>query len=145
MQEQFSLGSLHMPPSPTPSRRRSPAARSGPDSTSRRPSPPDGTIYIVSRAHLNDFWGYPRRRQSRPDAEVERSLRNRFHDGCNILLPPNGTTAAVRRERTPASIRRTTTTAPAGVIDSRPLRRWSLPDGSIIYGAYRSTTSTRVT
>ena len=83
----------------TRSRPRSPAARSAQGSTSRRRSAPDGTIYTVSRTHLNSRWGWIVAVNPDLTPKWATSLRNRFHDGCNVLLPPNGTAGRMPRRR----------------------------------------------
>jgi outer membrane protein assembly factor BamB len=92
---------------------------------------PDGTIYIVSRTHLNNRWGYLV--AVNPDLTVKwsASLRNRFHDGCDVLLPagvcPAGTAIGVDPDdNLPGS----------GVVtDDSTSSPVVLPDRSIIYGA----------
>jgi hypothetical protein len=56
----------------------------------------DGTIYTLSRAHFNERWGYLV--AITPDLTLKWhvSLRNRFTDGCDVSLPPNGTPGGCR-------------------------------------------------
>lgn len=57
---------------------------------------PDGTIYSLSRAHFNQRWGYLL--AVAPDLTLKwaASLRNRFADGCEVALPPNGSAGGCR-------------------------------------------------
>ncbi|HXH94506.1 MAG TPA: hypothetical protein VNN25_23210, partial [Thermoanaerobaculia bacterium] len=48
----------------------------------------DGTIYIVSRAHFNDRWGFLVAVNPDLTPKWSQSLRERLHDGCGVLLPP---------------------------------------------------------
>lgn len=97
---------------------------------------PDGTIYIMSRAHLNDYWSYLVAVNPDLTPKWAVSLRNRFHDGCNVYLPPNGAdggcpagtaTGVDPWENQPGSGR---------VIDLSTASPVVAPDGSVIYGAY---------
>jgi outer membrane protein assembly factor BamB len=65
-------------------------------------------------------------------------MRERFHDGCDVLLPPSGTTAGCRAganvgvdpgDNRPGSGRVTDNSTSSPVVT---------PDGSILYGAYTS-------
>jgi len=97
---------------------------------------PDGTIYIVTVAHLWFFEG--NLVAVNPDLTPKwvASLTNRFHDGCNVTLPPNGTPGGCRagahtgvdpwQNRGGSGIVRDDSTS-APVV---------LPDGSILYGAF---------
>ena len=85
---------------------------------------PDGTVYTISRAHLNARWGWLVAVNPDLTPKWASSLRNRFNDGCNVLLPPNGTPGGCRagRDRR-ASIRPTTSPAPAWSTTTPPSRR----------------------
>src|SRR5262249_33718364 len=62
----------------------------GPATNSTPAAGPDGTIYTVSRAH--DNYRYSFLIAVRPDMTPKwaASMRERFLDGCNVALPPNG-------------------------------------------------------
>ena len=51
----------------------------------------DGTIYDISRAALNDHWGYLVAINPDLTPKWVASMREKFMDGCNVELPPNGT------------------------------------------------------
>ena len=96
---------------------------------------PDGTIYVISRAHFNSAYGYLA--AINPDLSVKwaASLRDRLNDGCEVSLPPNGTIggcrAGARRGVDPA-----TNELPAGrVQDLSTSSPVVAPDGSVLYGA----------
>ena len=92
----------------------------------------DGTIYIVTRAHLNERWGFLVAVNPDLTPKWNASLRNRFHDGCDVLLPAGtctaGTTAGVDpTDNLPGS---------GAVTDPSTASPVALPDGTVIYGAY---------
>lgn len=92
----------------------------------------DGTIYIISRAQLNDRWGYLVAVNPDLTPKWSQSLRNRFHDGCGVLLPPGNCTAGATvgvdpDDNLPGSGR---------VLDSSTASPVVLPDNSIVYGSY---------
>ncbi|MDP9360335.1 MAG: hypothetical protein M3P29_02665 [Acidobacteriota bacterium] len=93
---------------------------------------PDGTIYIVSRTHFNPKWGYLVALNPDLTPKWSASLRNRFHDGCNVLLPPGGCTAGAAtgvdpNDNLPGS---------GSVTDNSTASPVVLPDGSVVYGAF---------
>jgi hypothetical protein len=51
---------------------------------------PDGTIYVGSVAHLWSRQAYMVAVNPNLTPKWHTSLRDRFHDGCNVYLPPNG-------------------------------------------------------
>ncbi|HVS33657.1 MAG TPA: hypothetical protein VMS98_19640 [Thermoanaerobaculia bacterium] len=96
---------------------------------------PDGTVYTVSRAHLNERWGFLVAANADLTPKWSSTLRNRFLDGCNVLLPPNGAPGGCRidamtgvdpAENQPGSGRVTDLSTSSPVV---------APDGNIIYGA----------
>lgn len=97
----------------------------------------DGTVYTVSRAHLNDRFAYVVAVDAATLApRWSASLRDRLHDGCGVLLPPNGTPGGCR-PGTALGVDPETNRAPAGrVLDLSTSSPVALPDGSVIYGAY---------
>lgn len=133
---EFPGGSARIPPTPT-------AVPPAPPCGSQRPGlnvapaiAADGTVYLMTRAHFNDYWSYLVAVKPDLTPKWSASLRNRLHDGCNVLLPPNGTdggcpegtaTGVNPHENLPGSGR---------VIDSSTASPVVAPDGSIIYGAY---------
>jgi outer membrane protein assembly factor BamB len=92
----------------------------------------DGTIYIVSRSHFLDRWGYLVAVNPDLTPKWSQSLRGRFHDGCGVLLPPDHCTAGATvgvdpDDNLPGSGR---------VSDSSTASPVVLPDNSIVYGSY---------
>ena len=97
---------------------------------------PDGTIYTVSRAHLNSRWSYVVALNHDLTPKWSASMRDRFNDGCNMLLPPNGTPGGCR-EGAPTGVDPSDNTRGAGrVIDDSSSSPVVAPDGSVIYGAF---------
>jgi len=97
---------------------------------------PDGTVYTISRAHLNDRWGYLVAVHPDLTPKWTASLRNRLHDGCNVAIPLNGTPGGCRNgaatgvdpaENQPGSGR---------VSDNGTSSPVVAPDGRILYGSY---------
>src|SRR5437868_1972789 len=101
---------------------------------------PDGTIYTVSRAHLDQRVGYVV--AVNPDLTVKwaASLQTRLHDGCGVIVPiapsnnlnqPNSC-----RNGTSAGVDPTTNDFGSGnVTDQSSSSPTVLPDGSVLYGA----------
>ena len=95
----------------------------------------DGTVFTVSRAHFNGRYGY----LVAVDAATlsprwAASLRGRLHDGCGVLLPPNGSPGGCRAGTT-LGVDPATNATPAGPVSdlgtSSPV---VLPDGSVLVG-----------
>lgn len=97
---------------------------------------PDGTIYTISRAHFNSRWGHLV--AVNPDLTLKwrASLRNRFNDGCNILLPPNGTPGGCRAGATTGVDPTDNQPGSGAVNDNSTSSPVVAPDGSIYYGSY---------
>jgi len=97
---------------------------------------PDGTIYTISRAHLVTRYNYVV--AVNPDLTVKwtASLRNRLNDGCNVLIPPNGTPGGCKVGATTGVAPDTNEPPPARVLDDSTSSPVVLPDGSVLYGAY---------
>lgn len=96
---------------------------------------PDGTIYTVSRTHLppgTSRWAWVVAVNPDLTPKWATSLRNRFNDGCNVLLPPGvcraGTTTGVDpsdNQRGSGHVNDNSTSSPVVA-----------PDGTIYYGSY---------
>jgi hypothetical protein len=128
----FPSGTLHLPPSPTAV---APATICGSQRLGLNIAPAiaaDGTIYIVSRAHINDRWGYLVAVNPDLTPKWNVSLRTRFHDGCNVLLPSltcsaGATTGVDPTDNLPGS---------GAVTDLSTASPVVLPDATILYGAF---------
>ncbi len=96
----------------------------------------DGTIYTVARAHLNSRWGWLV--AVNPDLSLKwaASMRNRFHDGCNVLLPPNGSPGGCRAGATTGVDPADNQPGSGAVNDNSTSSPVVAPDGTIYYGAY---------
>jgi hypothetical protein len=132
----FSVRSLPWPPSPgaVP-----PTERCGAQRVAVNSAPavaPDGTIYAASVAHLSRGTAYLLAVNPDLTPKWQASLRDRFKDGCNVLIPPNGTPGGCR-----AGAR--TGVDPA---QNRPGAGWIhedstaspvvAPDGSVLFGVF---------
>jgi outer membrane protein assembly factor BamB len=97
---------------------------------------PDGTIYTASRTHRNSKWGWLV--AVNPDLTVKWAspLRNRFHDGCNVLLPQNGTPGGCRTGAVTGVDPADNQPGSGGVNDSSTASPIVAPDGTIYLGTY---------
>ena len=100
----------------------------------------DGTIYTVSRAHLDQRVGYIV--AVNPDLTVKwtASLQTRLHDGCGDIVPiapannPNQPNSC-RNGTTPGVDPTTNDFGSGNVADQSSSSPTVLPDGSVLYGA----------
>jgi outer membrane protein assembly factor BamB len=128
----FDLNQSPLPPSPTAV---PPSVTCGSQRPGLNAAPaigPDGTIYVMSRAHFNSYWSWLVAVNPDLTPKWATSLRNRFHDGCNVLLPAGvcragTTTGFAPEENAPGSGR---------VLDLATSSPVVAPDGSILYGAH---------
>src|SRR3954452_217456 len=128
----FTSVGLHLPPSPDAV---APSTACGSQRPGLNIAPAvaaDGTIYIVSRAHLNERWGFLAAVNPDLTPKWNVSLRERFHDGCNVLLP-----AGTCSEGAHLGVDPTDNLPGSGdVTDFSTASPVVLPDGTILYGAY---------
>jgi outer membrane protein assembly factor BamB len=98
---------------------------------------PDQSVVTVSRAHLNDRYGYLVALNADLTPRWAASLRGRLNDGCgSALLPPTGTPGGCRTGARPG-VDPATNAAPAGrVVDLSSASPVIAPDGSVVYGSY---------
>jgi hypothetical protein len=96
----------------------------------------DGTIYTVSRAHLNSRWAYVVALNPDMTPKWTTSLRDRFNDGCAVLLPPNGTPGGCRAGAFQGVDPSDNTIGAGRVYDDSSSSPLVAPDGSVFYGAY---------
>jgi hypothetical protein len=97
----------------------------------------DGTIYDISRASLDDYYGYVIAVNKDLTPKWASSMRNRFHDGCGTpFLPPTGQLGGCRAG-TPYGVSPPDGQPGTGrVLDDSTSAPLVAPDGSIYYGAY---------
>jgi outer membrane protein assembly factor BamB len=98
----------------------------------------DGTVYTVSRTHLAGRWAWLVAVDDDLRPRWSASLRNLFHDGCNVLLPQNGQPGGCR-EGTTTGVDPFDNQPGSGVAhDSSTASPVVAPDGSIYLGTYSS-------
>jgi outer membrane protein assembly factor BamB len=97
---------------------------------------PDGTIYIVTTAHLWIFEGYLVAVNPDLTPKWNASLANRLTDGCNVTLPPNGTPGGCREGAHTGVDPWQNRNGSGMVIDDSTSVPVVLPDGAVLYGAY---------
>lgn len=96
----------------------------------------DGTIYTVSRAHFNSRWTYLVALKPDLSPKWSASLRDRFNDGCDVLLPPTGTLGGCRAGAIPGVDPSDNTAGAGRALDDSSSSPFIAPDGSVFYGAY---------
>jgi hypothetical protein len=97
---------------------------------------PDGTIYIVTTAHLWIFEGYLVAVNPDLTPKWNASLADRLTDGCNVTLPPNGTLGGCRAGAHTGVDPWQNRNGSGMVIDDSTSVPVVLPDGAVLYGAY---------
>lgn len=133
---EFSASALPWPPSPTAT---APSITCGAQRAGINVAPavaPDGTVYTVSRTHFNLRWGWLIAVNNDLTPKWAASLRNRLHDGCNVLLPPNGQLGGCRNGATTGVDPADNQPGSGGVNDNSTSSPIVAPDGSIYYGTY---------
>jgi hypothetical protein len=132
---QFDLTKRPLPPSPTAV---APTIVCGSQRPAINAAPaiaPDGTVYIVTRAHFNPYWGYLVAVNPALTPKWSSSLRNRLHDGCGVLLRLTGPTGC--RPGTTMGVDPDDNQPGSGlVVDNSSSSPVVAPDGSILYGAF---------
>ena len=116
-----------------------PSARCGAQRPGMNVAPaiaPDGTVYTISRAHLNDRWGYLVAANANLTPKWAASLRNRFHDGCGVSLPSNGTLGGCRDGSNSGVDPADNESGSGRVNDNATSSPVVAPDGNILYGSY---------
>jgi hypothetical protein len=97
---------------------------------------PDGTLYTGTTAHFSDRTSYLLAVNSNLTPKWTASLRDRFTDGCNVLLPPNGTIGGCRAGA-PIGVDPAQNRPGAGrVIDDSTAAPTVGPDGAVFFGVY---------
>jgi hypothetical protein len=140
----FADADLPWPPSPTA---KPPTSPCGVQRVALNAAPavgPDGTIYLVTRAHFTSRYAYLVAIRSDLTLAWATSLRDRFQDGCGVprsmggQLEPNGMPGGCA-VGAPYGVDPATNRPGAGrVLDDSSASPVVAPDGSIFYGAYTS-------
>ncbi|HLJ74726.1 MAG TPA: hypothetical protein VKU62_09085, partial [Thermoanaerobaculia bacterium] len=132
----FGDGDLPWPPSPNATPPSSPCGSQRPGVNVAPAIASDGTIYTVSRAQFNSRYGYLVALNPELTPKWTASLRDRFNDGCNVLLPPNGTPAGCKSGAITGVDPSDNTRGAGRVTDDSSSSPLIAPDGSVFYGAY---------
>lgn len=97
---------------------------------------PDGTVYVLSVAHWTDRTAYLLAVNPDLTPKWQASLRELLHDGCNVLVPPNGTqggcAAGARTGVDPAENR----PGSGRILDASTASPVVAPDGSVVVGVF---------
>ena len=96
----------------------------------------DGTIYTVSRAHSNGRYGYLVAVNANLTPKWHASLRDRFTDGCNVGLPPNGTPGGCRTGANLGVDPATNRPGAGQVLDYASASPTVAPDGAVLLGTW---------
>jgi len=142
-QATFSLADLPWPPTPDAVVPTGPCGSQRPGINVAPAIAPDGTIYMVTRAHFRTRYGYVVAVNPDLTPKWAASLRGHLADGCNngsnsvmSVLPLNGTPGGCISGAHPG-VDPATNDSPAGrVIDQSSSSPTVAPDGSVFYGAY---------
>jgi outer membrane protein assembly factor BamB len=133
---EFSGADLPWPPSPNAV---APSIRCGSQRPGINVAPAvaaDGTIYTGARAHLNSRWAYLVAVNPDLTPKWAASLRNRFNDGCNVLLPPNGQPGGCKSGATTGVDPSDNQPGSGAINDNSTASPIVAPDGTIFYGTY---------
>jgi hypothetical protein len=132
----FNVNQLPWPPSPTAV---APTVQCG----SQRPGlnqaiavAADGTIYVASQGHLTTRTSYLLAVNPNLTPKWQASMRDRLHDGCDVLLPPSGTPGGCRAGANVGVDPAENRPGAGRVIDDSTASVIIAPDGSLFYGAY---------
>jgi len=133
----FNINQLPWPPSPDAV---APVQNCGSQRPGINAAPaiaPNGTIYVISTAHLNNRTGYLVAVNPNLTPKWKASLAERFTDGCGTsTLPANGTPGGCRAGANLGVDPSTNRPGSGRVLDESTSSPTIAPDGSIFYGAY---------
>jgi hypothetical protein len=105
---------------------------------------PDGTVYLVTRAHFNSRYAYLVAVHPDLTPKWASSLRDRFDDGCGVphalggQLEPGGAPGGCSSGATVGVDPATNRPGAGQVVDDASSSPVVAPDGSVFYGAYSS-------
>jgi hypothetical protein len=97
---------------------------------------PDGTIYVGSVSHLWDRQAYLVAVNPDLTPKWHTSLRDRFQDGCNVYLPPNGQPGGCRTGAHSGVDPAQNRPGAGRIIEDGTSSPVVAPDGSILIGTY---------
>jgi hypothetical protein len=97
---------------------------------------PDGTIYVGSVSHLWSRQAYIVAVNPDLTSKWHTSLRDRFNDGCNVYLPPNGQPGGCRSGAHTGVDPAQNRPGAGRIIEDGTSSPVVAPDGSIILGTY---------
>jgi hypothetical protein len=132
----FRSNQLPFPPSRNAT---APTERCGPQRPGINSTPAvglDGTIYTVSRAHFNSRYAFLIAVNPDMTSKWATSMRERFFDGCNVVLPPNGTPAGCRVDAMTGVDPADNRPGSGAVLDDATSSPVVLPDSNLLYGAF---------
>ena len=133
---EFTTGAQPYPPSPEAV---APSAPCGSQRAGLNIAPavaPDGTIYTVSRAHFNSRWAWVVAADEDLTPKWATSMRNRFVDGCGVLVTFGGDNGACRPGTRTGVDPSDNQPGSGAVNDNATSSPVVAPDGTVYYGAY---------
>jgi hypothetical protein len=132
----FSTNQLPWPPAPDAVPPQITCGSQRPPANSAPAIAPDGTIYTVSSAQFSSRTSYLLAVNPDLTPKWVTSMRDRFTDGCNGLLPPNGTPNGCRVGATTGVDPAQNRPGAGRVIDDSTAAPIIAPDGSVFLGVY---------
>jgi hypothetical protein len=132
----FARAQLPWPPSPDAVPANVPCGSQRTATNSAPAVAPDGTIYVASVAHLWSRESYMIAVNPDLTPKWHTSLRDRFHDGCNVLLPANGTPGGCRAGAHTGVDPAQNRPGAGRVIEDGTSSPVVAPDGAVILGVY---------
>jgi hypothetical protein len=130
----FANSQLPWPPSPDAVPGTTPCGTQRPGINIAPAIAPDGTIYTASRAHLVTRYCFLVAVNPDLTPKWTATLRGRLNDGCNVLLPPNGTPGGCRVGATTGVDPNTNEPPPGRIFDDSTASPTVAPDGSVLFG-----------